>query len=172
MSPRALLLFCVCACFVLATYATDPAFRSVESCVKDGNLVVNFDERGLPNGDDVWLKLYSKVKAVWYCAYSDKREAPRDVEVEDNNRPKPTILEEELKVIRKFCPVKSDRSSEYQVCDEITAYVPYPERLRCPKYQYPKLGSVEYCNIWIHDLRYGNNWKARDVSETYFPTKI
>src|SRR5262249_46538488 len=143
-----ILLLCLSACFFVGALATNdknnenrchPSFQGAWSHLdSQGNLIVDFKE-SLCRRDDVTYKLTGKVKAVWICVKDG-----REVWDEHDSQRQRAVIEKELCIWRRFCPIRSGWF--WKVYEDITSYVPCPENdeLYCPRDSYKTLAFVTW----------------------------
>jgi hypothetical protein len=136
-----------------AVFAAAPKFNSATSSVNNaGALVVNFDERGLGNGN-VTYTLTADASAVFACINGG------------GNHPKATNKETvnaEVSAGGTFQP-KNGR-----IVASLTAGPPSAGGFSCPSGQRLVLASVSYTNIVLTDTSSNVSTSVTDASRTFF----
>jgi hypothetical protein len=136
-----------------STLAAAPKFFAVSSSINnDGELVVNFDERGLGN-DNVDYTLSADATAVWACINGGGKH-PQAANKESVSSP--------VVANGSFEP-KNGR-----VIASLKAGPPSAGGFTCPSGQRLVLASVSYSNIVLSDDTNGVSTSAPDASRTFF----
>jgi hypothetical protein len=128
-------------------------FHSAEASIEsDGALVVDFEQRGLGEGD-IDYKLTADAEAVFACI----NKGGKNPEAANKQS-----LEDEVTADESF------ESKNGRVIASIEAGPPLGEGFTCPNGQRRVLASVEYTNILLEDLTNGESIQIDDVSEVFF----
>lgn len=129
-------------------------FHSASSSVNNaGALVVNFDERGLGNGDVTYL-LTANAQAEYWCVNGGGKNPSAA-----NKR----TVESDLSTGGSF-EVKNGR-----VVASLTAGPLSAGDFSCPNGQRLRLASVSYTNILLQDLTNGVSIAVANASRTFLP---
>lgn len=129
-------------------------FHSADSSVeKSGALVVNWDERGLGNGD-VDYALTAQATAVYACINGGGNH-PQAKNKETVNGP--------VGATGSFPTTKNGR-----VVASLMAGPPGAGDFSCPNGQKLVLASVSYTNIWLTDTTNDVSISVPDASRTFF----
>jgi hypothetical protein len=147
------------AAFIVAVVVATPAsavsanFYSVTSSVNNsGALVVNWDERGLGNGD-VHYTLTGDATALWGCINGGANH-PKASNKETTSEP--FTLETTL------------RSKNGRIVGTFTATAPVAPNPFCPSGQHLELISVSYTNIVLTDTTNSSSTPVPDASRTFW----
>ena len=151
--------FVAVAAFIVAVVVATPAsavsanFYSVTSSVNSsGALVVNWDERGLGNGN-ITYTLTGDATALWGCINGGANH-PKASNKETTSEP--------------FTLTQTTRSKNGRVVSSFTAPAPAAPDPFCPSGQHLELISVSYTNMVLTDTTNDSSTPVPDASRTFW----